>query len=179
MKLILIHGAPATGKFSVARALSDLTGVPLVDNHATHEVPRMVFGFGKPGFWELVHELRLTTFAAAARASLPALIVTSAYAAPQDDLLVDDYERTVSAFGGGLLPVYLHCSEETLMKRVTAPDRLARGKIASTATLKDYLARNDFVAIRRDNCLSFSTETAPVKRTAAAIAEALSLPGSP
>lgn len=179
MKLILIHGAPATGKLTVARALSESTGVPLVDNHATHGVPRMIFGFGAPGFWDLVHQLRLTTFAAAARANLDALIVTSAYAAPQDDPLVDDYERTVSVYGGSLLPVYLHCSDETRMARVTGADRRARGKMASKDDLRAYLDRNDFVAISRANCLTFSTEHVPAEENAKAIATTLNLPEKP
>lgn len=176
MKLILIHGAPATGKRTVGQALSDLTGVPLVDNHATHNVPRMIFGFGEPGFWDLVHDLRLTAFSAAARAGLPALIVTSAYSAPQDDPLVDDYEETVAAFGGTLLPIYLHCSRETQLGRVTAADRRARGKLASRKALEPYLDHNHFIAITRDNCLRFSTETMPASATAKAIAAALDLP---
>ena len=176
MQLILIHGAPATGKRTVGQALCDLTGVPLLDNHATHTVPRMVFGFGEPGFWDLVHDLRLTTFSAAARAGLPALIVTSAYSAPQDDPLVDEYENTVAAQGGTLQPIYLHCSRETQLSRVTAPDRRARGKLATREGLEPYLDRNRFVAIKRDNCLTFSTETTPAADTAQAIAAALGLP---
>ena len=51
MKLLLIHGAPATGKLTVARELSRLTNIALVDNHAAIDIARMVFGFAKPGFF--------------------------------------------------------------------------------------------------------------------------------
>jgi hypothetical protein len=53
MKLIFIHGAPASRKLTVARAL--LRAVPgrLFDNHAPIDLARTVFDFGAPGFWSL------------------------------------------------------------------------------------------------------------------------------
>lgn len=177
MKLILIHGAPATGKLTVARALSKLVDAPMVDNHAAIDIARMVFGFAAPGFWEMVHDLRVTTLRAAARADVPMLITTAAYAAPQDDPLVGDYEQAIAAYGGSLLPVHLSCDPDTLMERVTAPERRERGKIATPEMLADYLARNDFAAIPRDNCLRLSTQTTPPAETATRIAAALGLVG--
>ncbi len=55
MKLTLLHGAPAVGKFTVGQALSALTGVPFVDNHSTIDLAKKVFDFGAPGFWETNH----------------------------------------------------------------------------------------------------------------------------
>lgn len=69
MKLVLIHGAPSTGKLTVARELALLTGSPLVDNHAAIDIARMIFGFAAPGFWDLVHDLRVTTLRGAAKAN--------------------------------------------------------------------------------------------------------------
>ncbi len=176
MKLFLIHGAPATGKFTVARELALLTGAPLVDNHAAIDMARMVFGFAEPGFWGLVHELRVTTLRGAAKANLPMLITTSAYSHPADAPLLRDYDRAIEGHGGVIAPVHLFCSEETLMARVSASERAQKGKIASTEGLKKYLAQNDFVAIPRDNCLSLSTENSAPREVAAAIARHFQIP---
>lgn len=176
MKLVLIHGAPATGKLTVARELASLTGLPVVDNHAAIDIARMVFGFAKPGFWDLVHELRVTTLRGAAKASVPWLITTAAYSHPIDQPLVQDYDRAVGEFGGLIEPVHLFCSEETLMARVSAPDRQQRGKIAVPEDLKIYLGKNNFVAMPRENCLSLSTEKTPPIETASMIAKHFQIP---
>ncbi|MFD1157047.1 AAA family ATPase [Roseovarius aestuarii] len=171
MKLFLIHGAPATGKLTVGRALSSLTGLPLVDNHAAIDIARMVFGFAKPGFWDLVHDLRVATLHGAARANILELITTAAYSKPEDDPLVQDYERAIEEFGGTIEPIHLYCSKETLMARVSASERQKRGKLATPEDLKTYLDRYNFVAMPRDNCLSLSTENASASQTASIIAK--------
>ena len=176
MRLILIHGAPATGKLTVARALSALGGVPLVDNHAAIDIARMALDFGADGFWELVHDLRVTTLRGLARANVARLIVTSAYSHPADEPLVRDYEAAIGAYGGEIDPVYLSCSEGALMARVSSPERIQRGKIATPDGLRAYLAENDIAAIRHERCLHLSTESATPTETATTIARALGLP---
>lgn len=179
MRLVLIHGAPATGKLTVARELAFLTGSPLVDNHAAIDIARQVFGFAQPGFWDLVHDLRVTTLRGAAKANVPILITTAAYSHPADEPLLQDYDHAIEAYRGMIEPVHLFCTEETLMARVSAPERAQKGKIASSEGLKNYLDRNNFVAMPRNNCLSLSTENTPPTETAAAIAHHFHLPIAP
>lgn len=176
MKLLLIHGAPATGKLTVARELSKITRVAFVDNHAAIDIARMVFNFAGSGFWELVHDIRVTTLRGAARAEVPILITTAAYSHPEDYPLVHDYDRIVEKFGGLVLPIHLSCSGNTLMARVSASERAQKGKIANPENLKTYLDENNFVAIPRDNCLSLSTEEASPYETATAIAKHFNIP---
>ena len=54
MKLIFLHGEPASGKLTVARALLRLVPGRLMENHAAIDFARTLFDFGAPGFWELV-----------------------------------------------------------------------------------------------------------------------------
>ena len=176
MQLFLIHGAPATGKLTVARELASITDTPLVDNHAAIDIAKMILDFAQPGFWDLVHDLRVTTLKGAAKAKVPRLITTAAYSDPIDAPLLRDYDIAIEAYGGVIEPVHLQCSEETLMTRVSASERAERGKIASPKTLKNYLDRNNFVAIPRDNCLSLSTEDTSPKETAVAIARHFQVP---
>lgn len=171
MQLLLIHGAPATGKSTIVKALATLTGVPHVDSLAAIDIARMVFGSAKPGFWGLVHDIRVTTLRGAAKAGLPHLITTAAYNHPDDEPLLQDYMRAVEAHGGAVKPIHLSCSEETLMERVSAESRVQRGQISTPDALKPYLDRNNFVAIPGDTCVSLSTETATPEETAIAIAQ--------
>ncbi len=58
MKLVFLHGSPAVGKLTVAKALLSMVSGRLFDNHAAIDLARTVFDFGAPGFWELVHSVR-------------------------------------------------------------------------------------------------------------------------
>ena len=70
MKLLFLHGAPAAGKLTVAKAVLDLAPGRLFDNHVSVDLARTLFEFGAPGFWELVHNIRCEAFAAAAEQAI-------------------------------------------------------------------------------------------------------------
>jgi tRNA uridine 5-carbamoylmethylation protein Kti12 len=53
MKLIFLHGAPASGKLTVATALLKALPARLLDNHAAIDAARTVFDIGAPGFGNL------------------------------------------------------------------------------------------------------------------------------
>ena len=67
MKLLFLHGAPAAGKLTVAKALLEKVPGRLFDNHAAIDLARALFDFGAPGFWQLVHTTRYAALDAAAR----------------------------------------------------------------------------------------------------------------
>jgi len=58
MKLVFLHGAPATGELTVAKALLHIAEGRFFDNHAAIDVARTVFDFGAPGNWEFQCVLR-------------------------------------------------------------------------------------------------------------------------
>jgi tRNA uridine 5-carbamoylmethylation protein Kti12 len=49
MKLLFLHGSPATGKLTVAKALLRMVPGRLMDNHAAIDFARTIFDFGAPG----------------------------------------------------------------------------------------------------------------------------------
>ncbi len=156
MKLIFLHGAPAAGKLTTAKALLQLVDGRLHDNHAAIDVARTVFEFGAPGFWELVHDVRCATFEAAARHGVPVVVSTFCYVEPDDRPTYDGFERIMHRCGGELLPVFLRCSIEDALQRVGNADRVARRKMTSPETLRRELAVYDFVPVRPD-CLKIDT----------------------
>ena len=131
MKLLFLHGAPAVGKLTVAKALLQLVPARLMDNHAAIDLARTIFEFGAPGSWELVHDVRLSAIEAAAEHGVPLLVTTFCYAQPEDREQFGQIEAIVQRDGGELLPVFLHCSREEALRRVGHPDRVARRKISS------------------------------------------------
>ena len=166
MKLLFLHGAPAAGKLTVAKALLGMVPGRLSDNHAAIDMALTVFDFGAPGFWELVHSLRCATFDAAAQYDAGLVVTTFCYVEPEDRALYEETETIVRRHGGELLPVFLHCSREEAARRVGNPDRAERRKLTSAEILMRDFDRYDFSPVPRADCLKLDTEARPAEATA-------------
>src|SRR6202171_6082357 len=158
MKLLFLHGSPATGKLSVAKALLGMVPGRLSDNHAAIDLARTIFDFGAPGFWELVHRVRCAAFDAAAERGLSLVVTTFCYADPEDLPQYEKFEEIMQRRGGELLPVFLHCSREQAARRVGNPDRVERRKLTSPASLIKDLDTHKFAPVPRSGCLILNTE---------------------
>lgn len=158
MKFIFLHGAPATGKLTVAKAL--LTAVPgrLFDNHAAINVALKVFDFGDPGFWDLVHRVRCSVFEVAAEQSVPLVVTTYCYAEPDDHPTLEQFEALLQSHAAEFLPVYLYCSREEAARRVPNPDRVERRKITTAEGLDSFHSGCVMAPIPRENCLKLDSE---------------------
>jgi hypothetical protein len=166
MKLLFLHGSPATGKLTVAKALLQTVAGRLFDNHAAIDLARTIFEFGAPGFWELVHSVRYAAFDAAAEHGVSLVVTTFCYAEPDDRAQFEKFEEIMQRHGGELLPVFLHCSSEEAARRVGNPDRVERRKITSPASLTKYLDDYKFAAVPRPDCLMLNTEVRPAAAAA-------------
>jgi hypothetical protein len=166
MKLLFLHGAPAAGKLTVAKALLQIVAGRLFDNHAAIDLARTVFEFGAPGFWELVHSVRYETFDKAAEHGVPLVVTTFCYAEPEDRAQFEKFEEIMQRHGGELLPVFVRCSREEAARRVGNPDRVERRKLTSEASLTKELDTYKFVAVPRPDCLMLDTEVRPAAATA-------------
>jgi hypothetical protein len=166
MKLIFIHGAPASGKLTVAKAL--LRAVPgrLFDNHAAIDLARTMFDFDSPGFWELVHAVWVSALDAAADHGVPLVATTYCYSEPEDLALFEQFEGILKRHSGELLPVFLYCSEEETARRVGNADRAGRRKIATVDALNSFRARWNIAPVPRSNCLALDTEVRSPDATA-------------
>jgi hypothetical protein len=165
MKLLFLHGAPAAGKLTVAKALLQQVPGRLFDNHAAIDLARTLFDFGAPGFWELVHATRYAAFDAAAEHGVALVVTTFCYAEPDDLSQLEKFEEILQRHGGELLPVFLHCSREEAARRVGNPDRVERRKMTSEEGLNKYLDAYGFTPVPRP-CLTLDTEVRPAAATA-------------
>jgi len=158
MKLVFLHGAPATGKLTVARALLRRVPGRLFDNHAAIDLARTIFDFGAPGFWDLVHRVRYTALETAAANGVALVVATFCYAEPDDLPQFERFEEILRRHDGELLPVFLHCVREEALRRVGNPDRVERRKMTSAQSLSKFLDDNNFKPVPRANCLMLDTE---------------------
>jgi hypothetical protein len=166
MKLLFLHGSPATGKLTVAKALLGMVPGRLFDNHAAIDLARTIFDFGAPGFWELVHSVRYSAIDAAAEHGVALVVTTFCYVEPDDRVQYEKFEEIMQRHGGELLPVFLHCSREEAARRVGNPDRVERRKMTSEESLNRYLDSYKFSPVPRPDCLTLDTEVKPAEATA-------------
>jgi hypothetical protein len=166
MKLLFLHGAPATGKLTVSKALLRTVPGRLFDNHVSIDLARTIFEFGAPGFWELVHSVRYSALDAAAEHDVPLVVTTCCYVEPDDRPQFEQFKEIVQRHGGELLPVFLQCSREEAARRVGNPDRVERRKMTSEASLMRDLDRYNFSPVPRPDCLKLDTGARPAEATA-------------
>jgi hypothetical protein len=169
MKLLFLHGAPAAGKLTVAKALLGMVPGRLFDNHAAIDLARTLFDFGAPGFWELVHSVRCAALDAAAEYGVSLVVTTFCYAEPDDRAQYEDFEAIMRRRGGELLPVFLQCSREEAVRRIGNPDRVERRKMTSAEALLRDLELYNLSPVPRADCLKLDTEVRPAEATARAI----------
>jgi chloramphenicol 3-O-phosphotransferase len=179
MKLVFLHGAPATGKLSVAKALLGIVPGRLFDNHTAIDFARTIFDFGAPGFWELVHTVRYSAMDAAAEHGVALVVTTFCYVEPDDRVQFENFEETMQRHGGELLPVFLHCSREEAARRVGNPDRVERRKMTSAESLNRYLDDYKFSPVPRPDCLKLDTEVKSAEVTAQEIISHFGLAAAP
>src|SRR5258708_35696916 len=102
MIVIFLHGPPASGKYTVGKALSALLGVPLFHTHLAVDLARSLFEFGTPGFVKLRAQVWLAAFEAAVAAG-QSFIFTFAPEATVDAGLMPRLARVVVRDWGRIL----------------------------------------------------------------------------
>ena len=179
MKLAFIHGPPAVGKLTVAKALLRMVAGRLFDNHAAIDLARTVFDFGAPGFWDLVHSVRCSVIDAAAQHGVSLVVTTSCYVEPDDLPQYQKFEEILQRYNGEVLPVYLYCSRDEAARRVGNPDRVERGKMTSRESLIRELDKLKFAPVARPDCLKLDTEISSADSNAQEIVRRFGLDAIP
>ena len=67
MKLLIIYGAPAAGKLTIATEVARRTGFKLFHNHVSIDCVKPVFDFGTPPFLRMIETIRFAMIAEATR----------------------------------------------------------------------------------------------------------------
>jgi tRNA uridine 5-carbamoylmethylation protein Kti12 len=158
MKLIFLHGPPASGKYTIAQVLHASYGVLNFHNHLTIDVAKALFDFGTDEFWNLTHRLRRTALAARAERGSANVVFTNCYSFPDDDPVVAALEHEVISRGGQFLPVFLECGIDELRRRVSDPSRKEMRKIHTPEGLDRYMGEWNFAALDRPNTFSVATD---------------------
>ena len=128
MKLIVIYGAPATGKYTVGTEISRLTGIPLLHNHLSIDLVRPFIEFGTDEFWRLNGQIRRAIVAASARSGSD-IIKTFVYGKGDDDPYFAKVIAAAEENGGEVCLVLLVCDKEERRKRIGNESRVRLKKL--------------------------------------------------
>lgn len=134
MKLVLLYGPPAVGKFTIAEELAKLTGFKNFHNHAILDVVNEIFGFDHPLRRKLEHKIRQMIVVESAIGKID-LIATGVIVNVNKALyqgMIDAYEKE----GGSCVLVKLIAEKATLDERVIHESR--KKKISSVKVLDEF-----------------------------------------
>lgn len=167
MKLIIIHGPPAAGKFTVGTELARLTGFRLFHNHVSIDCAKSVFEFGSSPFWRAIEKIRVAVISEAAMNDI-SLIHTFCYEFGVDD---EQFGRMITAVednGGEVHLVLLRCDDEERRTRMPNDSRVKIGKL----TDPDAVGRNKIDLTSQfpgRETLTIDTTSTPPEESAARI----------
>ena len=177
MKLIFIYGPPATGKLTVAKELSRLTGIPVFHNHLSLDYAAALFSDCGGVQIELSDQIRILTFQTAAKINRD-LIFTFCYSYPQDTPYIEKIEGIIMEHGGTVYYVHLFSPREALKNRIVEESRKTFGKLTESEAVDEMLGKWDFYTpIPNRDSLSIDNSSISADSVARTIAKRYGLNG--
>ncbi len=175
MKLIVLYGGPATGKYTVGKALSQMSGLPLFHNHLVVDAVMALFPFGSPSFVALREQFWLDAIRAAASEDR-SLIFTYQPEPSVTDAFIPRLRDIISRSGGAITWAHLTTPTDLQDQRIDNPDRAKFGKLRDREMLARL--RDDFTACEQampKPDVQIDTSTSSQQQSAARIAKAAGL----
>jgi predicted kinase len=174
--LVYIYGPPASGKLTVARRLSELTGMPLFHNHLTVNALRPVFPFGSPAFMEASRRVRQAVFDVAASAGISLIFTNnSAWSGPDPrarfEEAAESYRRIMESHGGRTVFVRLTASASAIEERLADESRQAHDKLIDVIRLRELLAGLDPSPLHPDDLTIDTGHMSPEESARAIMAQ--------
>ncbi|AKH16214.1 MULTISPECIES: hypothetical protein [Deinococcus] len=146
--LYYLVGAPGSGKRTVGKELSALTGAALLDNHLTNDPVFLAAGISgnepvSDEVWALCFAVRQAIRTATLHAPPTLAHIFTNYLTAQDQewMNVERLRQLATARGVPFVPVWLTCPLPELEQRMGLPERAERLKLRDPAQLRELLAR--------------------------------------
>ena len=146
MNLVFLHGAPATGKYTVGRELARLTGYQFYHNHLVVDEVLRLHAFGTPGFVRMRDERWRAHFSAVADAGVENLIFTfnSENTVPQE--FIDWVFQELPRRNVRLFSVELTAPEPVIEARLGSQQRRGFMKLTDVSLYKQLRDSGTFAS---------------------------------
>jgi hypothetical protein len=182
--VILLHGAPACGKLTTARALAEVHPTVILHNHLTFNLAAELFEIGDSRLLDLHRELRLVMLrhalaeTPAGAVPVPDITLTLVYSEPETVDSLAEIVALIEAAGADLRPFYLQCNDANLLSRVASDERESEGKLHSAERLSDLLRTHDYPPLPHPKTRIINNDDRSAESVALEIAQNLSVHGN-
>ena len=156
MKLIFLHGPPASGKLTIAEKLSERTGISLFHNHLSRDLVKDIYGDRLRDNYALVDRIRFDVLDYCSKNQTD-LIFTYVYEGSDDDDNVRDFIKTIEDTKGEVLFVELSANKEDLINRVDNESRRKYKKLTDPAIMEKIVQNMGIYTIPFVDSLNINT----------------------
>lgn len=174
MKLVILYGAPAVGKLTVA-SLMKKHGYVVFDNHQVIDLIEPIVTRQYRKFRSLVYDTQIELLLAAVKSNSVDVVTTFPYASNEgdDNDFMDRLISQAEEFGAKVRTVHLVASKTSLMSRVSGEGRTSYGKITDDNVLGEVLDSYDFDTDYSNTTIHIDTSEMSSAETADQIIETI------
>ena len=138
--IVHINSYPGVGKLTIGRALADLIGGKLLDNHSVFNVAFALTEFKSPAFYNTVRAVREIAYRRILDLPSDIPVVLTNWYSQGSAWGEENWDRAIALArerGCALNIVTLHCQPEENARRIQSPGRGARRKPQDVSFVKD------------------------------------------
>lgn len=138
--IVHINGYPGVGKLTIGRALADLIGAKLLDNHSVFNVAFALTEFKSPAFYDTVRAVREIAYQRILELPPGVPVVLTNWYSQGSAWSEENWDRAIELAKErkcALNIVTLHCLPEENARRIQSPERGAKRKPQDAEYVKD------------------------------------------
>lgn len=176
MKLVWLHGPPAAGKLTVAKALQRNHNFKLFHNHLVVDLSMAIYdAFGEKDFHHFTNSIRRQTLSKANELGVERMVMTFMTCAEADKNEIRRYLDFFESEEIEVYPVQLNPRHDVLFSRSVSLERQESHKISCQQHLSELLSEWQFLPIEHKNSFQIDNSEQSPEQVARQIIEHLSL----
>lgn len=180
--VVLLYGAPACGKLTIARELSHHQNLFLLDNHHFNDVVMPFVDLNEnslPDINDAIYKIRslaLDILKKYKKSTSSGFVFTNVLLeSDSDKKAVLELQQFADEIEAQFVPIHLTCSLDVLIQRVQNDERKTKGKLTDPEILKSFLAYQKMIDIEHPNKIRINTTNLTIPETVDKIASYLNI----